>query len=48
MFAVASDYSTLIELLVGAIIVSTYFGGKKVPYPDDIGCSTIIDRLFRC
>lgn len=39
MFTVASDYGELIELLIGAIVVSTYFGGKKHSCPNEISHS---------
>lgn len=41
MFVIASDYSTLIELLIGAIVVSTFFSGKKIPYPNDTRISIL-------
>lgn len=48
MFLVPSDYNTLIEFLVGAVVVSTYFAGKKVPYPKQISLSiTNIWKILR-
>lgn len=49
MFTVASDYAELIELLVGAIVVSTYFGGRKHSCPKEISESLkiILSELWK-
>lgn len=49
MFTVASDYAELIELLVGAIVVSTYFGGRKHSCPNEISESLtiILTKLWK-